>query len=298
MLEGAINPNSLDTTYHFEFGTSTAYGESLPVPDADIGEGESAVPVSQEVTGLLPGTAYHYRLVAHNSDGTTSSLDQKFTTPPNPPDVVATPFTETAAGFDLNGTINPNGGDTTYHFQFGFTTAYGSSIPATDADAGSGSSAVVVFQMVAGLPPNVVYHYRLVAHNAGGTSISGDQEFTTPPVASIVPEPPVQPLAPPAPLANRFIVSPAISKGATVTLQVSVPGPGTVSASGRQLKAVSVGANGAGMVTLKLKLTSAGLNALKKARGRKLEIKVKITFRPVGGSPGATSRTVTFKMKS
>jgi hypothetical protein len=298
MLEGAINPNSLDTTYHFEFGTSTAYGKNLPEPDADVGEGESAVPVSQEVTGLAPNTTYHYRVVAHNSDGTTSSLDQEFTTPPNPPDVVATPFTETAAGFNLNGTINPNGGNTTYHFQFGFTTAYGSNIPASDADAGSGTSAVAVSQLVAGLPPNVAYHYRLVAHNAGGTSTSGDQEFTTPPAAPIMHEPPVQLLPPPPAPTNQFTVRSAIARGAGATLQISVPGPGTVSVSGRQLKTVTAGSSGAGLVTLKLRLTSAGLKALKKAKGHKLTVKVKITFQPTGGSPGNTSRTVTFKMKS
>lgn len=296
LLEGAINPNSLDTTYRFEFGTSTAYGEDFPEPDADIGAGESAVPVSQEVTGLAPNTTYHYRIGAHNSDGPGTSLDEEFTTPPDPPDAVATPATQTAAGFDLNGTINPNGGDTTYHFQFGFTTAYGSNLPAVDADAGSGTGALPVSQLVGGLPPNVVYHYRLVAHNTGGTSISGDQVFTTPPAAtSIVPEPSVQLLPPQAPPTNRLMVSPAIEKGTTATLQVSVPGPGTVSASGKQLKTVAAGSSGAGVVILKLKLNGAGLKALKKARGHKLKLKVTVVFQPTSGGSSAASRIVTFK---
>ena len=78
-------------------------------------------------------------------------------------------------------------------------------------------------------------------------------------------------------------------------MQISVPGPGTVSVSGKQLKAVTAGSSGAGTVALKLKLTSAGLKALKKAKGHKLTIKVKVTFQPIGGSPGATSMAVTFK---
>jgi phosphodiesterase/alkaline phosphatase D-like protein len=296
-LEGGVNPNKLETKYHFEFGATTSYGKNLPEPDESVGSGETAVPVSQEVTGLAPNTTYHYRVVANNSDGPGTSLDQVFTTPPSPPEVVATPFTETAGGFDLNGTINPNGGDTTYHFQFGFTTAYGSNIPASDADAGSGTGAVPVSQRVTGLPPNVVYHYRLVAHNAGGTSTSGDQVFTTPPATPIMPKPPVQLLPPPVPPTNQFSVRPGVAKGTAVTLQVSVPGPGTLSASGKQLKAVTAGSSGAGMVALKLKLTSAGLKALKKAKSRRLTVKVKITFQPTGGSPGITNRTVTFKMK-
>ena len=52
-LKGAVNPNSLETTYHFEFGTTTSYGTNLPEPDANIGSGTSAVAVTQEVTGLL-----------------------------------------------------------------------------------------------------------------------------------------------------------------------------------------------------------------------------------------------------
>jgi phosphodiesterase/alkaline phosphatase D-like protein len=300
-LKGAVNPNSLDTAYHFEFGATTGYGVNLPVPDEDVGEGASAVAVSQDVTtGLAPNTTYHYRLVASNSDGPGASADQSFTTPPEPPEVVATPFSETAAGFELNGAVNPNGGDTTYHFEFGFTTAYGSDIPAADVDAGSGTAAVQVSQLVTGLPPNVVYHYRLVAHNAGGASTSGDQEFITPPAASIVPATPA-PLLPPSPApaqpppSSRLTVMPAVVKGAAATLRVSVPGPGTVSASGRRLRAASASSSGAGPVTLRLKLTGAGLRALKKARRHRLEVTVEILFQPTGGSPGATSRTVIFK---
>jgi hypothetical protein len=300
-LEGEINPNGVETTYHFEYGTTTSYGTKVPVPDANIGEGTSSVPVFREVTGLAPNTTYHYRIVAENSKGTGTSQDRTFTTAPNPPVVVTTPFTETAGGFELNGTVNPNGGETTYHFLFGITEAYGAIIPEPDATVpGTGTSPVAVSQLVMGLPPNIPYHYRLVAENAGGVTMGGDQFFMTPPAKSIAPETPVQLLQPPLlppnpPPTNQFTVRPATVKGTAATLQVSVPGPGTVSASGKQLRTVSAGSSGAGTVTLKLKLSSAGLKALKKARGHKLTVKVTIAFQPAGGSPGTTSRTVTFK---
>lgn len=303
-LEGAINPNGVETGYHFEFGASTLYGENLPEPDADIGAGESAVAVSQEVTGLAPNTTYHYRVVANNAEGPGTSPDQAFTTPPNPPVVVSLPFGESAAGFSLNGTVNPNGGATTYHFEFGITAAYGSSIPASDVEAGSGTSPVAVTQLVTGLPPNVPYHYRLVAHNAGGTMIGGDEEFVTPAAAG-VPESPSQVLvpSPPGPVApapgaaatNRFTLGKAQLKGGTATLQVDVPGPGTVSASGAHLKAVTTRAKGAGPVALKLKLTSAGLKALHRSKGKRLQVKIAIVFQPSGGSASTESRTVVFK---
>ncbi len=294
-LKGAVNPNHLETHYHFEFGTTTAYGENLPAePGESIGSGETAVPVSQEVTSLVPNTTYHYRVVAHNSEGTAESLDEKFTTPPSPPEVTATPFTQVAGGFDLNGTINPNGGATTYHFQFGLTSAYGSNIPASDASAGSGTAAIPVSQPVGGLPPEVPYHYRLVAHNAGGTVMSNDVEFTTPAEAQL-PTPSIPPPPPPAAPAAQFSVGPAISMGTTASLQVKVPGSGTVSASGKDLKPVVAVATGSGAVNLRLKLSGTGSRALRRAKGHKLKLKVKISYLPVDGNVVTTTKTLVFK---
>lgn len=306
-LQGAINPNGVDTSYHFEFGPTIAYGANLPATDADIGAGSSAVNVFQEVTGLSPNTTYHYRIVAANAEGPGTSADRAFTTPPLPPVVVATPFGESPAGFTLNGTVNPNGGPTAYHFEFGITTAYGSNIPATDVVVGSGSSAVAVTQLVANLPPEVPYHYRLVAHNAGGTTISNDQAFVTPPAPSagtpavqlpaLVAAPIAIAIAPPAPL-NKFSLKPGVAKNGATTMQVNVPGAGTVSASGKLIKPASAKATRAGPVTLQLKLNGKGAAALSKAKSQKLAVKVKFSFQPSGGSAATATRTVTFKQAS
>jgi predicted lipoprotein with Yx(FWY)xxD motif len=89
-LKGTIYTYSLDTHYHFEYGTTTAYGTNVPVPDADAGA-TPVVPVSQTVTGLAPGTTYHFRIVAENVKGPGMSTDSTFTTsadpsaPPPPP---------------------------------------------------------------------------------------------------------------------------------------------------------------------------------------------------------------------
>lgn len=63
-----INPEGLDAHYRFEYGTSTAYGSSVPVPDQDIGSGSSPVEVSQTISGLQPNTTYHFRVVATDAD--------------------------------------------------------------------------------------------------------------------------------------------------------------------------------------------------------------------------------------
>ncbi len=301
-LRGEINPDSLETTYHFEFGTSTSYGTSLPIPDATISAGPSAVAVSQEVTtGLQPNTTYHYKIVAHNSEGFGESADEQFTTPPLKPVVSTLPVSESTAGFTLHGTVNPNGGTTTYHFDFGVTEAYGQSIPGSEVSVGSGTEPVSLSQLVEGLPPGVPYHYRIVAKNAGGATIGEDQFFMTPPAAStpestappVLPTPAIVPA--PTPHSSQFTVKPAVTKGTGATMQVSVPGAGTVSASGKGLKAVTATSKGPGVVTLKLKLTGAGMTQLRKARNHKLTVKVKIAFQPNGGKVGTTSKTVTFR---
>jgi hypothetical protein len=78
----------------------------------------------------------------------------------------------------LAGNVNPQGAPTTYFFQYGTTTAYGSRTP--DGGAGAGTKAATVTAPIAGLGPNTKYHYRLVAQNSLGTTAGRDRTFTTP----------------------------------------------------------------------------------------------------------------------
>jgi hypothetical protein len=77
----------------------------------------------------------------------------------------------------LSGSVNPNGANTSYYFQYGPTKAYGSQT--SIADAGSGTSANTVRLAIAGLQPITVYHYRLVAVNASGVDTGADNSFKT-----------------------------------------------------------------------------------------------------------------------
>ncbi len=88
-------------------------------------------------------------------------------------------------GATLNGTVNPGGTATTYHFEYGTTPSYGTSVPATDAAVGSDSSSHSVSQALSGLKPGSTYHFRLVATNLLGTVDGPDMTFTTNPVARI-----------------------------------------------------------------------------------------------------------------
>jgi hypothetical protein len=80
-LNAQINPGGLDTTYHFEYGTTGSYGASIPILDEDIGEGTSDVAKSQHVTGLSANTTYHWRVVAKSAAGVTTGGDHTFVYP-------------------------------------------------------------------------------------------------------------------------------------------------------------------------------------------------------------------------
>ena len=77
-LQAEVNPNGSDTQYRFEYGPSTSYEKSIPVPDKDIGT--SPQTVSALATGLVSGGTYHFRVVASNSEGTNAAPDFVFTT--------------------------------------------------------------------------------------------------------------------------------------------------------------------------------------------------------------------------
>jgi hypothetical protein len=74
----------------------------------------------------------------------------------------------------LTGTVTPNGAASTYFFQYGTTTVYGATTPATTAAAKQ-----TVAVPVGALAPFTVYHYRLVAQNSHGLTKGKDRTFKT-----------------------------------------------------------------------------------------------------------------------
>jgi hypothetical protein len=80
-LTARINPRGSDTHYYFRYGTTTAYGATAPAPPgADIGAGYLEQQVSTHLTGLTPGTTYHFQLVVESALGTVESGDFVFAT--------------------------------------------------------------------------------------------------------------------------------------------------------------------------------------------------------------------------
>lgn len=77
-LHAGVNPNDDSTLYHYEYGTTTAYGSQTPT--ASAGSGDDWVLASARVNGLAASTTYHFRIVATNDEGTSRGSDRTFTT--------------------------------------------------------------------------------------------------------------------------------------------------------------------------------------------------------------------------
>lgn len=89
----------------------------------------------------------------------------------------------TQSGARLQGTVDPNNEPTTWYFEYGTTTGYGTRI----ADQGpltGGAPQDVAFD-IGGLAPGTTYHYRVVAVNPSGSRTGRDREFTTPAAVSL-----------------------------------------------------------------------------------------------------------------
>jgi hypothetical protein len=185
-LNATVNPVARKAhTIEFEYGTSSAYGATVAASPGELAPGTSAVPVSVSLAGLTPNTLYHYRILATNEEGTSSTADLTFHTPPAPTTVNDQPaFASEVGQFEatLNGTINPGNGVVSYRFLYGPTSAYGSSVPVPEGFAPVNLGDDAVSERIGGLRAGTTYHFALVATGIDGTVVGPDETFTTLPV--------------------------------------------------------------------------------------------------------------------
>jgi hypothetical protein len=137
--------------------------------------------VNANVTGLNPATVYHYRLAAKNSIGEGAGFDRQFTTGPAAP-LVEEESVETVGTSEatVSAKINPRGGETTYHVEYGMTNAYGQSTTESAPfgfSSDNGKHPVSVH--IGGLEPGTAYHFRFIAGNEVDTTEGDDATFAT-----------------------------------------------------------------------------------------------------------------------
>lgn len=194
----------------------------------------------------------------------------------------------------LNGTVNPEGQATTYQFEYGTTTSYGSETAPTAA--GSGSADVKVLAQLTSLTPNTTYHYRLIATNASGTTLGSDVSFKTP--------------KPPVPVVSTGHPTDVTQTSATLSGTVNPQGQatsyvfqyGTSTAYGNQTPGASAGSGTKGAsvsapvgalaptTTYHYRLVATSVNGTTFGR----DVSFKTVALPAGVTLGAPSGTITF----
>lgn len=186
LLGGTVNPNGSSTTYYFQWGLTKSYGvNGKPI---SAGRGTKPVAAATTATGLIPGTRYHYRLVAFNRFGASAGADRSFTTTGHPPAGAATgpPAQISPSSAVVSGVVNPNGQATGWTFQYGTSAFYGSYT--TGSVVAASSKPAIVFARITGLASATVFHYRLIArHGSAVVSYGHDAIFMTYPSPRPVP---------------------------------------------------------------------------------------------------------------
>jgi len=176
-VSGTVNAEGTLTTWYFQYGVATDASYGSQTASVSAGSGTGNVHVYRPLTGLTPATSYHFRIVATSSAGTTYGADVSFNTSAAPV-VMTTGATNLAtSSATLNGTVNPEALATSWYFQYGLTTSYGTRTPAKSLGASPNSTNVSA--VITKLASNATYHFRIVATSSAGTTFGADLTLTT-----------------------------------------------------------------------------------------------------------------------
>ena len=181
---------------------STGHSSTSGTPGAPSGLWDSGILSEGSTFTHTFNTAgsFPYYCVPHGAccgmRGTVTVTNSSPTPTPTPPPMTGPPVVTTSpatfiASFSarLNGSLNPNGLATTFHFQYGRTTSYGLT---TAPQSQTGNTSRPVSANISSLTASTTYHFRIVASNSAGTRMGADRTFTTltptgPPVATTSP---------------------------------------------------------------------------------------------------------------
>jgi hypothetical protein len=178
-----VEPGSSVSTCKFEYGSTTAYGNSAPC--APGGPYTANTPVSATLSGLTPGLDYHYRISATNAGGFTQVGEDRTFGPPAIDSESAEAIVTTAT-LRARLTVIEAGESRCKEAQYvaeaeyavsGFTHAH--SLPCITPIGGTPGEYDVETEEIKGLQSDAVYHYRFITENHAGAEIGPDKEFAT-----------------------------------------------------------------------------------------------------------------------
>lgn len=171
------------TVCEFEWGTTTSYGNSVACDALPAGSGK--IMVSADLTPVAASSVYHSRLVLTTAEGHQSvSADLEWQHPDLPEATTLGTGPQTRAGTAvLGGLVDPNGtSDTRYYIEYSTDSGLADPSffpPGKDANAGEGTTAERVSQMVTGLELDQTYYFRLVAETGAGRAEGATLSFQT-----------------------------------------------------------------------------------------------------------------------
>ncbi len=182
ILSASVTPNdSLVTECFFEYGTNPEELTSQATCSPPPGEGGEPVTVTAPLSGLPERAVFYYRIVAHNSFGTSTGEELSLETLPSPPKAdTAAIASVTGSSVILRGLVTPDASTVeSCHFEWGTASVEEHTAPCEPAEIGSGEVPVMVSATLTGLAETTTYQYRLVASNGFGTGTGAVFSFTT-----------------------------------------------------------------------------------------------------------------------
>lgn len=157
-----LNPNvSYDTnasfsSYSIRYGTSTSYGSTS---------------TSTTISGLTPNTTYYYSMTVTDNWGRTSAAKTgSFKTIGNNPTINShevKAYAQTSVEMQYSASYDTNDSLSSYKWEYGTSTSYGSSITGTN--------------IINGLNANTTYYYKLTVTSVQGRSSTATGSFKTDP---------------------------------------------------------------------------------------------------------------------
>ena len=106
------------------------------------------------------------------------AMDNRSLSVYGPPAVLSQSATSlTASSATLKATLNSDGAASTYYFEYGTSTGYGTILATNSLAAGTGTPSVSL--PITSLLPGTTYHFRTVIRNSEGVSYGNDATFAT-----------------------------------------------------------------------------------------------------------------------
>jgi len=177
-MNGTVNPNGLQTLVWFEWGTDNNLVDYSTTADQVIGSGIDNQAINATIFVSAGGT-YSYRIAASNPAGVSKGEIVHFQSYRFAEATTEAATSITLNGAVLNGSVNPNGFDTTAWFEYGLEPSLSNPSVTDNQLIGAGSTTLPFSRNIPGLAPYTTWYFRAVASNAGGTQKGAIKSFLT-----------------------------------------------------------------------------------------------------------------------